>query len=102
MIESKSLSVRYTEYLEGLARSNSPELFSNGGTDYARILMSVLLRHTRSEARLYSHGFKAELINHDPYWSALREYLKDEHKQLKVLVETDEYENEAPMRLFPD
>jgi len=101
MIEARSQQLeRYTEYLEELARSNSPELFSNGGKEYARALMSVLLRHTRSEVRLYSHGFKAELISKDPYWTALREYLRDEHKQLKVLVETEDYAEEAPMRLL--
>ncbi|MBR5087726.1 MAG: hypothetical protein IKX31_12060 [Muribaculaceae bacterium] len=101
MVESKNMQLeRYTEYLERLANNNSSELFSNGGKEYARALMAVLLRHTRSETRLYSHGFKAELINKDPYWSALREYLSDEHKRLMVLVETDKYEQEAPMRLL--
>ena len=100
IINQRTQLTSYTEYLEGLARSNSSELFSNGGKDYASILMSVLLRQTRSEVRLYCHGFKAELISQEPYWSTLREYLNDEHKQLKVLVETDEYTEEAPMRLL--
>ena len=45
---------RYHDFLESLASSNSSKTFSNGGIEHAAILMSVLFRNTKKEARVYS------------------------------------------------
>lgn len=92
----------YEEYLETLATNESPELFSNGGVDYAAILMSVLLKHTKKEALIFSHGFKAELIMKQPYWNTLIEFLKNPEHKLSVLVETDNFVKEGPMQLLKE
>lgn len=91
---------RYTEYIKGLAKAKSPQLFTNGGIEYASQLMAVLFENTNEEARIFCQGFKPELITTQPYWDALQEYLKDESKVLKVLVETDEYAQEEPLQLL--
>ena len=55
--EKEILSLRqqenYKKYLNELALANSDEMFSNGGIEYASILMSVLLNHTNDIARIY-------------------------------------------------
>ena len=91
---------RYTEYIKGLAKANSPQLFTNGGIEYASQLMAVLFENTNEEARIFCQGFKPELITTEPYWGALKEYLKDEKKVIKVLVETDEYVQKDPLQLL--
>lgn len=91
---------RYTEYIKGLAKEKSPQLFTNGGIKYASELMAVLFDNTNKEARIFCQGFKPELITTSPYWDALNNYLKDKSKVLKVLVETDEYAQEEPLKLL--
>lgn len=91
---------RYTEYIKGLAKEESPKLFTNGGIEYASQLMAVLFNNTNEEARIFCQGFKPDLITTQPYWDALKEYLKDENKVLKVLVETDEYVLKDPLQLL--
>lgn len=93
---------KYKEYLETLAACQSTELFSNGGVEYAAILMSILLEHTEKQALIFSQGFKAELITQQPYWSSLNEYLKNPEHKLSILVETDKYIDEEPLRLIND
>lgn len=41
---------RYTEYIKGLAKAKSPQLFTNGGIEYASQLMAVLFENTNEEA----------------------------------------------------
>lgn len=93
---------RYTEYIKGLAKAKSPQLFTNGGIEYASQLMAVLFENTNEEARIFCQGFKPELITTQPYWDALQKYLKDENKVLKVLVETDKYAQNEPLQLLKE
>lgn len=88
----------YRKYLERLAESKSADMFSNGGIEHAAILMSVLLKNTKKIARVFSNGFKAELITEEPYWDALQDYLDDDNHQLLVLVETSKYMHERPLQ----
>ncbi len=96
-MNSDSILVAYKKFLEDLARNNSTDLFTNGGKEYASILMSVLYHFTQNEVRLFCSGFGPSLIKTEPYWSALIDFLNDKNKTLKVLVETDEYKNGEPM-----
>lgn len=91
---------RYVNYIEGLAKKNSSEQFTNGGVEYASQLMAVLFRYTEKEARVFCQGFKPNLIETEPYWGALQNYLNDKKKKLKVLVETDEYKDGEPRILL--
>ena len=93
---------RYTEYIKGLAKTKSTQLFTNGGIKYASQLMAVLFDNTNEMARIFCQGFKPDLITTQPYWDALQEYLKDDNKVLKVLVETDEYVHKEPLQLLKD
>ena len=90
----------YENYLKKLASINSDEMFSNGGIDYASILMSVLFNNTNSVARIYCKGFRRNLIMTDPYWTALIKYLENPSHILKVMVETDQYVQEEPLQLL--
>ena len=91
---------RYAEFIRGLAKAKSPQLFTNGGIAYASQLMAVLFENTDKEARIFCQGFKPDLITTDPYWGALREYLTKKDKTLRVLVETDEYAEDEPIKLL--
>ncbi len=91
---------KYRDFLEDLAWNESSDIFSNGGIDYASILMSVLFQHTEKEARIYSIGFRPDLITSDPYWPALKTWLSDPKHELKVLVETDAFLHEEPLQLL--
>lgn len=91
---------RYADYIRGLAEAKSPQLFTNGGIEYASELMAVLFENTNREARIFCQGFKPDLIKTQPYWDALHEYLKDTNKTLRVLVETDKYVQEDPLQLL--
>lgn len=91
---------RYAEYIRGLAEAKSPQLFTNGGIEYASELMAVLFENTNREARIFCQGFKPDLITTQPYWDALNEYLKQEGKTIRVLVETNEYVQNRPLQLL--
>lgn len=91
---------RYQFFLERLAEEQSSELFSNGGIEHASILMSVLLKNTDRIARIFSNGFKPDLIMTQPYWNSLKEFLENPNNTLLVLVETDKYQDQAPMQLL--
>ena len=86
----------YRKYLERLAESNSPDMFSNGGIKHASILMSVLFQDT-DEARIYCCGFRPDLITTEPYWGELNNYLKNPQHILHVLIEQDNYKTEEPL-----
>ena len=103
---AEEISIReleeYRRYLEGLAESDSTDMFSNGGIKHASILMSVLFQGTKN-ARIYCEGFKPNLIKTDPYWTALNQYLlEDANNRLDVLVESDEYKDEKPLQILKE
>lgn len=95
----------YQDYLKGLANNQSSALFANAGQEHARILMSLLFDHTISEVRIFCIGFRPDLISENPdenpYWISLQNYLES-GKRLKVLVETDKYINDAPLKLLKE
>lgn len=90
----------YKAYLEELARTNSSDLFSNGGKEHASILMSVLFNSAQKIVRMYCNGFKPDLIRTEPYWSTLNKFLEDKNKILLVLVETKDFLNAEPLQLL--
>lgn len=92
----------YVKYIKKLAEDRSHEIFTNGGIEYASQLMAVLFQNTKSEARLFCHGFRPDLICQEPYWTALHNYLQDKNKILHVLVESNESLYEKPMNLLRD
>ena len=53
---------RYADFIRGLAKEKSPQLFTNGGIAYASQLMAVLFENTDKEARIFCQGFKPDLI----------------------------------------
>ena len=91
---------RYADFIRGLAKEKSPQLFTNGGIAYASQLMAVLFENTDKEARIFCQGFKPDLITTDPYWGALHDYLAKKDKSLRVLVETNEYAECEPIQLL--
>ena len=90
----------YENYLIKLASSGSSDMFSNGGKEYASILMSVLFNNTKDIARIYCKGFRCNLITTPPYWQALKKYLENPEHKLRVMVETGEYVHEEPLQLL--
>ena len=96
--ESNRELEEYRRYLERLADSRSTDMFSNGGKEHASILMSILFQKTKTKARVFSNGFKPDLITTAPYWYELIDYLSDSQHQLSILVESDDYVNEEPLR----
>lgn len=90
----------YENFLINLASKDSSEMFSNGGRDYASILMSVLFNNTDNIARIYCKGFRKDLIMTDYYWPSLKKYLEDKKHKLKVMVETAEHVKEEPLQLL--
>lgn len=88
----------YQLYLENLVREKSSVTFSNGGIEYAAVLMSILFKNTKHSVCMFCDGFKPELIKNDIYWSALNEYLEDKSKKLIVIVNTDAYIHEEPLQ----
>lgn len=99
MVVSQKVLDEYKAYLESLARSCSPDLITNGGKEFASVLMSVLLANTGNVVRMYCSGFKPDLITTQPYWNALRKYLI-EGKEIRVLCETDVAKDDLPMQLL--
>lgn len=93
---------KYQEYLEDLAEKRSDEIFSNAGKSHASILMAILFKNTKKKACIFCEGFKADLIHTEPYFSALEDYLKDEKNELSILVESDNYVDEEPVRLLKE
>lgn len=91
---------KYSAYLDSLIESDSGELFTNGGREYASLLMSRLFEKTQKDARIYCTGFRPDLICMEDYWSALKAYLQDANKTLKVLVEKNDYMHEEPIKLL--
>lgn len=89
----------YRQYLEGLAEKKSNILFSNGGKEYASILMSVLFANTSQEAVIFCEGFGPELVSTEDYRDALNRYL-DQGKGLKVLLNNTEHLDEDPIQLL--
>lgn len=103
MCESNDIILKkYRLYLESLAKNNSTEVFSNGGKDFASILMAILFKNTQNEIRIFCEGFKPDLIMTQPYFSELKEYLNDGKKELKVLVEDDTYRDMEPLLLLKE
>ena len=88
----------YREYLERLVNEKSPILFSNGGIEYASILMSVLLKNTTHSVCMFCEGFKPELMTQPAYWETLSQYLEDKGKTLYVLVNSDAFVDSQPLR----
>ena len=88
----------YRTYLENLAAQKSPTLFSNGGKDYASILMSILLKNTTHSVHMFCEGFKPDLIKQHDYWEALTEYLNQKDKELHVIVNTNSYCDQLPLQ----
>lgn len=101
MAEKKDVFLkRYADYIEGLAKTKSPQLFTNGGIEYASELMAVLFKNTNKEARVFCQGFKPTLIRTEPYWSALKGYLEKDGTTLSVLVETSDFASDEPLQLL--
>lgn len=91
---------KYVQYIKKLAEEKSPEMFTNGGIEYASQLMSVLFENTEKEARIFCKGFRPDLIMQEPYWSSLLKYVKDPSKSLFVLVESDDALHLEPLNLL--
>ncbi len=88
----------YREYLEKLVAEKSPQLFSNGGKEYASILMSILLKNTTNSVCIFCEGFRPLLIKEKDYWEALNAYLSEKERTLRVLVNSNSFVNEDPLQ----
>ena len=85
-----------------LVKEKSSSLFSNGGKEYASILMSILLDNTMGSIRMFCEGFKPDLITEPDYWDALSRYLEQTEKSLYVLVNSSEHIHERPLQALFD
>lgn len=92
----------YKNFLETLASTGSSKLFTNGGKEYASILMSVLLDYTNSIARIFSYGFRPNLVLAPKYKEALERFLTTPHKELRVMVESDIAVKDEPIRMLQE
>ncbi|WP_289739511.1 hypothetical protein [Paramuribaculum intestinale] len=81
-----------------LVKEKSPLLFSNGGKEYASILMSILLKNTSKSICMFCEGFKPDLITETDYWEALSEYLTHTERTLRVLVNSNAYVDKEPLK----
>lgn len=61
---------KYRKYLENLAKSGSPELFSNGGKEHAVILYTVLLNHTHKSCNIFCEGCTSDIWKDPGFQSA--------------------------------
>lgn len=94
---NKSLE-EYKIYLENLIKEKSSVIFSNGGIDYASVLMSILLKNTKHSVHMFCEGFKPDLIKQNLYWNALKEYLSKKNNKLVVIINSDKWINEEPLK----
>ena len=62
--------------------------------------MSISFQYTNNEVRIFSEGFKPELIMTQPYWNTLNDFLKRDNNKLSIMVETNQYINDAPLSLI--
>lgn len=92
----------YKDFLKNLAKTGSSKLFTNGGKEYASILMSVLLDNTNSVARIFSYGFRPDLVSTNEYKKALENFLSSSYKEIRVMVESDEAIDEEPIRMLKE
>ena len=102
MCKQQDIYNQYRQFLKELARTNSSKLFTNGGKDYASILMSVLLDNTESIARIFCIGFRPELVCTNDYQNSLEKFLRDSDKEIKILVETDDYIEDSGVKILSD
>lgn len=100
MCRQKEIYDTYRKFLDELARTSSPKLFTNGGKEYASILMSVLMDKTDSIARIFSFGFRPDLVWTSPYKEALENFIKSPGKELRIMVESDASMNKEPIQLL--
>lgn len=92
----------YKAFLKNLAKTGSSKLFTNGGKEYASILMSVLLDNTNSVARIFSYGFRPDLVSTEEYKQALERFLSSSYKEVMVMVESDEAIDKEPIRMLKE
>lgn len=102
MCKQQDIFNAYKDFLKNLAKTGSSKLFTNGGKDYASILMSVLLDNTNSVARIFSYGFRPDLVSTEEYKQALQKFLDSSFKELRVMVETDEAVDKEPIRMLKE
>ena len=102
MCKQQDILNEYRLFLEDLASTNSSKLFTNGGKEYASILMSVLLDKTNSIARIFSYGFRPDLVWTDPYREALNRFVGSSYKELRILVESVEAIDKEPISFLND
>ena len=101
MCDSSDLILgKYKEYLTKLAESQSEEIFYNAGKEHASVLMAIMLDNTKQTARIFSEGFKADLITTEPYFGKLKQFLEKKDIKLSVLIENDDHITEKPVSLL--
>lgn len=98
MTANEKIFIDYRRFLENLVRNRSTQRFSNGGAEFASILMSVLLNNTSSTVRIYCNGFGPELVCMQDYQAAFKEFLNKTDKKLMLLVRKGDKKNEAPLQ----
>lgn len=102
MCKQQDIFNDYKTFLKNLAKTGSSKLFTNGGKEYASILMSVLLDNTNSVARIFSYGFRPDLVSTSEYKQALERFLETPYKEIRVMVETEEAVDQEPIRMLKE
>ncbi len=102
MCKQQDIFDDYKTFLKNLAKTGSSKLFTNGGKEYASILMSVLLDNTNSVVRIFSYGFRPDLVSTPEYKQALKRFLETPYKEIRVMVETGEAVDQEPIRMLKE
>lgn len=58
MCSNSELLNKYRDFLKDLAEKRSPKVFTNGGGEFASILMGTMFEYTRNQARIFCTGFR--------------------------------------------
>ena len=80
----------YRDYLESLYNNGSNDFFTNGGKEYATVLMSVLFSHANNSVKMFCEGLNPEIFNNEELKNIFFAYI-DNGGKLEILAESEKY-----------
>lgn len=85
----------YKKFLNELYDNNSMEFFTNGGKDYASVLLSVLYSKANDSVKMFCEGLNPELFENEELRVAFMEYVSS-GKRIQILMESNAYLTNHP------
>lgn len=96
----KEILEEYQKYLEDLVQQDSNEIFTNAGLRHASILMSTLVKNTKSSVKMYATGLNPRLITSEPYYTEFCQLFSNlGERKIEIMVETRDFVHEQPFQL---